>query len=100
MKWSDIKFGRDDTSVVLTTALTKDALDGNAGLYQGRTSPDCPGRNGECPAGPARTHTRIEPLIDDRYENGAPPKGAPFIGAASQLEGSLAHRAEAFDDPF
>jgi sporulation protein YlmC with PRC-barrel domain len=26
VKWSDIKFGRDDTSVVLTTALTKDAL--------------------------------------------------------------------------
>ena len=26
VKWSDIKFSRDDTSVVLTTALTKDAL--------------------------------------------------------------------------
>ena len=53
VKWSDIKFGRDDTSGGADDGAHQGRSDSNAGLYQGRASSVRPGRNRQRPAGPA-----------------------------------------------
>jgi hypothetical protein len=52
VKWSDIKFGRDDKSVLLTTSLNKDALTAMPDYTAERRQPAPPDTAAAPPASP------------------------------------------------
>jgi sporulation protein YlmC with PRC-barrel domain len=58
VKWSDIQFGRDDKSVTLTTALTKDALNAMPDYNKSERRKPEPPETASMPASPAGTRSR------------------------------------------
>ena len=58
VKWSDIQFGRDDKSVMLTTALTKDALTAMPDYTKAERRKPEPPETASMPASPTGTRSR------------------------------------------
>jgi sporulation protein YlmC with PRC-barrel domain len=58
VKWSDIQFGRDDKSVMLTTALTKDALTAMPDYTKSERRQPEPPETASMPPQPAGTRSR------------------------------------------
>jgi hypothetical protein len=58
VKWSDIQFGRDDKSVMLTTALTKDALTAMPDYTKAERRQPEPPETASMPPQPAGTRSR------------------------------------------